>query len=108
MIAVDIISDGFIGMGSLWLGKGAHVPMTCLYIPALLPMVPGTYAYKTVFSLIMFIQSLDNTDGGLQYMQAFFLNATVATSVIIFLAAGATLPIFIFKKRAYSMTRRKR
>ena len=56
----------------------------------------------------MFIQSLDNTDGGLQYMQAFFLNATVATSVIIFLAAGATLPIFIFKKRAYSMTRRKR
>ena len=108
-IATASLAASFtIGMGSLWLGKGAHVPMTCLYIPALLPMVPGTYAYKTVFSLIMFIQSLDNPDGGLQYMQAFFLNATVATSVIIFLAAGATLPIFIFNKRAYSMTRRKR
>lgn len=106
-IATASLAASFtIGMGSLWLGKGAHVPMTCLYIPALLPMVPGTYAYKTVFSLIMFIQSLDNPDGGLQYMQAFFLNATVATSVIIFLAAGATLPIFIFKKRAFSMTRR--
>lgn len=43
-----------IGMGSLWLGRGVRCPMTCLYIPALLPMVPGIYAYKTVFSLIMF------------------------------------------------------
>ena len=106
-IATASLAASFtIGMGSLWLGKGAHVPMTCLYIPALLPMVPGTYAYKTVFSLIMFMQSLGDPDGGLQYMQAFFLNTTVATSVIVFLAAGATLPIFIFKKRAFSMTRR--
>lgn len=45
-----------IGMGSLWLGRGVRCPMTCLYIPALLPMVPGIYAYKTVFSLIMFLQ----------------------------------------------------
>lgn len=37
-----------IGMGSLWLGRGVRCPMTCLYIPALLPMVPGIYAYKTV------------------------------------------------------------
>lgn len=108
-IATASLAASFtIGMGSLWLGKGAHIPMTCLYIPSLLPMVPGTYAYKTVFSLIMFMQSLGDPDGGLQYMQAFFLNATVTTSVIIFLAAGATLPIFIFNKRAFSMTRRKK
>ena len=59
-----------IGMGSLWLGRGVRCPMTCLYIPALLPMVPGIY--------------------------------------IALLAAGATLPIFIFKRRAFSMTRRTR
>ena len=35
-----------IGMGSLWLGRGVRCPMTCLYIPALLPMVPGIYAYR--------------------------------------------------------------
>ena len=43
-----------IGFGSLWLGRGIRCPMTVLYIPALLPMVPGIYAYKTVFALIMF------------------------------------------------------
>ena len=87
---------------------GVRCPMTCLYIPALLPMVPGIYAYKTVFSLIMFLQSLDRADEGMRYMQQFFLNATVSLSVIALLAAGATLPIFIFKRRAFSMTRRTR
>ena len=110
---LDIASASFvaafaIGMGSLWLGRGVRCPMTVLYIPALLPMVPGVYAYKTVFSLIMFLQSLDRADEGVRYMQAFFLNATVSLSVIALLAVGATLPIFVFKRRAFSMTRRKR
>ena len=81
--------------------------MTVLYIPALLPMIPGIYAYKTVFSLIMFMQSLNDPGEGMQYMQQFFLNATVSFSVVIMLAAGATLPIFVFNRRAYMLTRRK-
>ncbi len=110
---VDIASSSLcaafvIGMGSLWLGRGIRCPMTALYIPALLPMVPGIYAYKTVFSLIMFLQSLNDADLGVQYMQQFFLNATVSLSVIGLLAAGATLPIFFLNERAFSLTRRKR
>ena len=94
--------------GSLWLGRGIRCPMTALYIPALLPMVPGIYAYKTVFSLIMFLQSLNDPGEGLQYMQQFFLNATVSLSVIALLAAGATLPIFVFNHQAFSLTRRRK
>ncbi len=109
---VDIASASLcaaivIGFGSLWLGRGIRCPMTVLYIPALLPMVPGIYAYKTVFSLIMFLQSLHQPDLSVQYMQQFFLNATVSLSVIALLAAGATLPIFVFNRRAFSLTRRK-
>ena len=110
---VDIASASLcasvaIGIGSLLLGGRIHCPMTVLFIPALLPMIPGMYAYKTVFALIMFLQSLNDPGQGLEYMQQFFLNATVSFSVIILLAAGATLPIFIFKRRAFSMTRRTR
>lgn len=108
--SVDIGTASFcaslvIGFGSLILAKGVKCPMTVLYIPALLPMVPGTYAYKTVFSLIMFMHSLNTEGQGVEYMQQFFLNATVSLSVIALLAAGATLPVFIFKEKAYSMTR---
>ena len=89
-------------------GKAIRCPMTALYIPALLPMVPCIYAYKTVFSLIMFLQSLNDPGQGMQYMQLFFLNATVSLSVIALLAAGATLPIFVFNRRAFSLTRRRK
>lgn len=106
-IAVSSLAAAvLIGFGSLWLGRGVHCPMTVLYIPALLPMVPGIYAYKTVFSLIMFLQSLGDMHIGVHYMQQFFLNATVSLSVIALLAAGATFPIFIFNRAAYSLTRR--
>ena len=97
-----------IGLGSLWLGGRIYCPTTVLSIPALLPMVPGIYAYKTVFSLIMFLQSLNDPGQGMQYMQLFFLNATVSLSVIALLAAGATLPIFVFNRRAFSLTRRRK
>ena len=83
-----------IGFGSLWLGRGIRCPMTALYIP--------------VFSLIMFLQSLNDPGEGLQYMQQFFLNATVSLSVIALLAAGATLPIFVFNHQAFSLTRRRK
>ena len=49
-----------IGFGSLWLGKKVFCPMTVLYIPALLPMVPGKFAYNMIFSLIMFLQTMDD------------------------------------------------
>ncbi len=62
---VDIASASLcasvaIGIGSLLLGGRIHCPMTVLFIPALLPMIPGMYAYKTVFSMIMFMQNLDD------------------------------------------------
>lgn len=71
-IATASLCAVVIGFGSLWLGRGIRCPMTVLYIPALLPMVPGIYAYKTVFALIMFLQSLNDPGQGLEYMQQFF------------------------------------
>ena len=71
-----------IGFGSLWLGRGIRCPMTALYIPALLPLVPGIYAYKTVFSLIMFlflISSFHKNSRNL--LEAFFLCYTGKISV---------------------------
>lgn len=111
-LGVDIATASFcasftIGMGSLWLGSMIYCPMTVLYIPALLPMIPGMYAYKVVFSLIMFMQNINVPELEQQYMQTMFVNAVVTGSVIFMLAVGATIPVFIFKNKAYSLTRRK-
>ena len=96
-----------IGMGSLVLGKRIYCPMTVLYIPALLPMIPGMYAYKTVFALLLFSRNLSDSDMVQRYMQEFFVNGIITCGVIFMLAVGATLPFILFPSKPYSLTRRK-
>ncbi len=103
----SLVGAAIIGFGSLWLGKRVRTPMTVLYIPALLPMIPGKFAYNMVFSQIMYLQSLDIPAQRAIYMEMFFSNTMVTCTVVFMLAVGATLPMFIFPKRAYSLTRQK-
>lgn len=104
----SLIGAFTIGMGSLWLGKKIYSPMTVLYIPALLPMIPGKYAYNAIFSLIMLLQTMDDPTEKLKYMELLFSNTIISVSVIFMLAVGATVPLFLFPKRAYSLTRHKK
>ena len=108
---VDIVTASFcasltIGAISLWFGRLSFCPMTVLYIPALLPMVPGMYAYKTVFALIKFFHHLQDAKLSSYYLQLMFSNMVVTVSVVFLLALGASIFIFIMPKKVYSMTRR--
>ena len=97
-----------IGFGSLWLGKRVYCPMTVLFIPALLPMIPGKFAYNMVFSLIMCLQTANKPelhDKYIKMQEMFFSNTLVASTVIFMLAVGATFPMFLFPHRAFSLTR---
>ena len=94
-----------IGFGSLWLGKRVYCPMTVLYIPALLPMIPGKFAYNMVFSLIMCLQNMNDPEQLDKFMGMFFSNSLIASTVIFMLAVGATFPMFLFPHRAFSLTR---
>jgi uncharacterized membrane protein YjjB (DUF3815 family) len=110
-LQIDIAAASFcaslvIGLFTLWFGRLTYCPMTVLYIPALLPMVPGMYAYKTVFGLMMFMQHLKDDVQAPKYLQETFSNGVVTVSTVFLLALGATLMIFLFPKRAYSMTRK--
>lgn len=116
ILEFDIASASFvgafsIGMISYWLGKKLRCPMTTLYIPALLPMVPGIYAYRSVHALIMFMQSMAHattcSNQATDYMHQFLFNATVASLVIALLAVGATAPMMIIGEKAFALTRRK-
>lgn len=91
-----------IGFGSLWLGQKVYCPMTVLYIPALLPMIPGKFAYNMVFSLIMSLQTMNEPERLGKYMETFFANGLVTCTVIFMLAVGATFPMFLFPHKAFS------
>lgn len=109
---IDIASASFvsaliIGFGSLWLGEKIYCPTTVIYIPALLPMIPGKFAYNTVFAQIMLLQHTDAPDLRAKYMEMFFTNGMVTITVIFLLAIGATIPMFIFHTKAFCLTRRQ-
>jgi len=110
-VQVDIATASFcasltIGFLTLWFGRVSYCPMTVLYIPALLPMVPGMYAYKSIFALIMFMQHQKESILAERYMRELFSNALVTFSTVFLLALGATLIIFLNPGKAYSMTRK--
>jgi uncharacterized membrane protein YjjB (DUF3815 family) len=97
-----------IGFGSFIAGKKIHCPMTVLSIPSLLPMVPGIYAYKVILYLIMFLRHMSVGDDNIVYVQAMFSNFLVAFTTTFNLAIGATVPHFIFREKALSLTRVKK
>ena len=103
-----LIAAFTIGMGSMWFAKLIHCPAEVFSFPSLLPMIPGMYAYKIVFSLIMFMQNLKVPELQEKYLIDLFTNSIITCSVIFMLAVGATIPLFLFIKRAFSMTRHEK
>ena len=84
-----------------------HTPAEFYAFPALLPMIPGMYAYKSMFSIVMFFQKIDDTAVCAAYLDTALRNGMITVFVILTLAAGATLPILMFPSKAYTMTRRQ-
>lgn len=108
IVSASLVAAFIIGSGSVFFGRKVFCPMTVLYIPALLPMVPGTYAYKTVFALIMFFHEISASTKGSVYLQEMIYNGAVSFSVLFMLAVGATVPVFLLREKANSMTRGSR
>lgn len=106
IVTASLLGAILAGFMSLWAGRRCHTPVSCLFIPALLPMVPGMYAYRSVFDLIMFIQS----EGAVadDYLLQFGSNFCVSIMVISVIAAGASLPKFLFPRLAFTMTRTRK
>ncbi len=96
------LAIGFCCLGfAYWL----HCPTTTLYIPALLPMIPGMYAYRTIFAATQFMQCTANSDEAMHYMLEVFTNAQVTFAVVFALAVGATMPTLLLRRWCFQMTR---
>lgn len=95
---------GFVSLYFAWLSR---VPRTVLFIPALLPMIPGKFAYNTIFSLISFLQNMGEPGEKIQYLDLFLSNFLITFTTLACLAIGSILPMFLFPKIALSFTREK-
>lgn len=104
-----VISGSFaggllIGLLSIPMSRQFRCPAEALSFPALLPMIPGMYAYRSVQALTMCLQN-NGMESFTHYFHLFNYNWMVCVITITLMVIGVTLPIFMFRKNSFSATR---
>lgn len=96
-----------IGILSIPLATVVDSPAETLSFPALLPMVPGKFAYGTIQSLVECLSHTKETD----FQHYFYLlnyNWITCVLTIIMMVVGVTIPLFAFRNHNLAMLRRLR
>ena len=103
--AATTLASFIVGLLAVFLSPVAKMPAETCFFPALLPMIPGIYAYKAFGGLAMCV--LNDSAGGFdRYFSLFAQNAIVCLCILLGMVVGATLPIFIFAKTSFRATRK--
>ena len=98
------VSALVMGSCGLIFGRLTRTPATVIYIPALLPMIPGMYAYKAIFAMLKYMNHIEMVDNAI-YIDQFVVNFTYVLGILLTLAIGSIMPMFVFTRTATSLTR---
>ncbi len=104
IIGASFAGGLLIGMLSIPMSRRWHCPAEALSFPALLPMIPGMYAYRCVQALTMCLRD-EGMESFTHYFMLFNYNGMVCIVTIALMVIGVTVPIFIFRKNSFSATR---
>ncbi|MDE7472092.1 MAG: threonine/serine exporter family protein [Muribaculaceae bacterium] len=104
IIIASTLAALIVGITAVILSPYIKVPAeSCLY-PALLPMIPGMYAYRTITALMHCI-----TDVGepavLHNLYLLCFNGFTCVAIVIGMVIGANLPIYLLKHISFQATR---
>lgn len=93
---------GFLG---IFMANKLRCSMEVVSFPALLPMIPGLYAYKTILSIVEYGKTADLIEKQ-ALIVTMFDNGITTVSIITALAVGVTIPLLIFYEKSFTMTRK--
>ena len=104
IIVASVVAAFIIGVLAVFLSPLVKTPAeTCLF-PALLPMIPGIYAYKSFGGLAMSILATGEASFN-HYFYLFAYNGLTCLFILLGMVTGATIPIFLFKNVSFRATR---
>lgn len=104
IIAAATAAALVIGFIAVLLAPVVKVPAEACLFPALLPMIPGMYAYRTVEGLVGCLKASQEAISS-HYLYMFGYNGLMTISIILAMTLGATIPIFLLKKVSFRATR---
>lgn len=104
-IAVATFIASFcVGCLGILFAKLSKTPAEVIAFPALIPMIPGIYAYKSILHFISFVRS-DDLNQKTLYLTQFFNEFFTTISVTLALAVGVSVTLLIFFEQSFMMTR---
>jgi uncharacterized membrane protein YjjB (DUF3815 family) len=97
VILASFAGATLIGILSIPFAHNRHTPPLVLSIPALIPMVPGVFAYRTMIGLIKLTGDIHTGDYSVILQDA--VNNGIKTLMILAaLATGASIPMLVTRK----------
>ena len=88
-----------VGFLSVWVAHIKHAPPFIFAIPAVIPMVPGAFAYKMMLGII---KLTNNTDSSIfqSILESTINNALKAFFILMLLALGVSAPMILLRKES--------
>lgn len=104
IITASTAASFAVGVLAVLLASRIKCPAEVCFFPALLPMIPGMYAYRTVEALLSCLyHTQEQLFGHYFYLLAY--NVLTCAFIILGMVVGATIPVFLFKKLSFTATR---
>ncbi len=95
------IAAFIVGIVGVLFARQGRCPAEVYCVPALLPMIPGKWAYRSLLALIDFMRV--GEEAGLAYLPKIQSNAIMTILIMFALGVGVAIPIFLFGKKPVSM-----
>lgn len=95
LMIATLLGSCTMGLLSIQLAHWVHTPTTVFMSPAVIPMVPGVYAYQFMMGLL---EISHNPNVPIDLLTLTASNGLRAAFVILALALGVTIPSLLFRK----------
>lgn len=104
IISASTIAAFAVGVLAVLFASRIKCPAEVCFFPALLPMIPGIYAYRTIEALLSCLYHTQEEVFG-HYFYLLVYNGLTCTFIITGMVIGATIPMFLLKKLSFTATR---
>ena len=104
IILAGTVASFAVGMLAVGFASCIKCPAEVCFFPALLPMIPGMYAYRTIEALLLCLYHTKE-EVFVHYFFLFAYNGLTCIFIILGMVVGATIPVFLLKKLSFTATR---
>lgn len=101
IVLASLAGASLIGVLSVYAAHNKHAPPLVFSIPSVIPMVPGTFAYRMMLGCMELVGTSNNSETYLKTLAETTNNGLKAIFILIALSAGVAIPMLVTRKDTF-------